>query len=289
MPVKASISVCRRLPIKSAPHGEDTTLPILAKGKTNTGRIWTYVRDDRPFGGQSPPVALYYSSRDRRQEHPERHLKSFTGILQADAYGYNPVFKVDRDPAPLRQALCWAHSRRKFFVLADIATNAKRGSRAAPISQMALEAVSRVVSITIAALRARSDELCQAVKFAVRKTRRERRLLGMGLFDGVLFRQRVSHVSANFLNVRHERLHPIAHLDGDDRLGPVEPTGIVRINFRLLIDVRLRPGDNCRDVLHPQRPCMPAKPMACSTCSGEAALSFPSTVGPTARSTRICL
>ncbi|PRD40549.1 IS66 family transposase [Phyllobacterium phragmitis] len=126
-------------------HGDDTTVPILAKGKTDTGRIWTYVRDDRPFGGQSPPVALYYASRDRRQEHPERHLKTFTGILQADAYGgYNPLFKVDRDPVPLTQALCWAHSRRKFFVLADIATNAKRGKNAAAISPVALEAVKRI-------------------------------------------------------------------------------------------------------------------------------------------------
>ncbi|PWW01981.1 transposase [Hoeflea marina] len=126
-------------------HGDDTTVPILAKGKTDTGRIWTYVRDDRPFGGLSPPAALFYASRDRRQEHPVRHLKTFSGILQADAYGgYNPLFKVDRDPAPLRQALCWAHSRRKFFVLADIAANAKRGSKAAPISPMALKAVKRI-------------------------------------------------------------------------------------------------------------------------------------------------
>jgi len=126
-------------------HGDDTTVPILARGKTDTGRIWTYVRDDRPFGGQSPPAALYYASRDRRQEHPERHLKTFTGILQADAYGgYNPLFKVDRDPGPLTQALCWSHARRKFFVLADIATNAKRGKNAAPISPMALEAVKRI-------------------------------------------------------------------------------------------------------------------------------------------------
>jgi len=91
-------------------HGDDTTVPILAKGKTDTGRIWTYVRDDRPFGGTSPPAVLYYASRDRRQEHPERHLKSFAGILQADAYsGYNPLFKATRDPGPLAQALCWAH------------------------------------------------------------------------------------------------------------------------------------------------------------------------------------
>nr|WP_244426256.1 IS66 family transposase [Rhizobium mesoamericanum] len=126
-------------------HGDDTTVPILAKGKTDTGRIWTYVRDDRPFGGTSPPAALYYASRDRRQEHPERHLKSFSGILQADAYGgYNPLFKVDRNPGPLTQALCWAHSRRKFFVLADIATNAKRAKNAAAISPVALEAVRRI-------------------------------------------------------------------------------------------------------------------------------------------------
>ncbi|CAN7143727.1 IS66 family transposase [Agrobacterium tumefaciens] len=126
-------------------HGDDTTVPILAKGKTDTGRIWTYVRDDRPFDGTSPPAALYYASRDRRQEHPERHLKTFTGILQADAYGgYNPLFKMDRDSGPLTQALCWAHSRRKFFVLADIATNAKRGMNATPISPVALEAVKRI-------------------------------------------------------------------------------------------------------------------------------------------------
>src|SRR5262245_17903509 len=71
-------------------HGDDTTVPILAKGKTVKGHIWTYVRDDRPFAGRAPPAALYYASRDRRHEHPARHLHSFTGILQADAYsGYN--------------------------------------------------------------------------------------------------------------------------------------------------------------------------------------------------------
>lgn len=137
--IEAHVLAAKRL------HGDDTTVPILAKGKTDTGRIWTYVLDDRPFGGLSPPAALYYASRDRRQEHPERHLKTFTGILQADAYGgYNPLFKVDRDPNPLRPAFCWAHSRRKFFVLADIAANAKRGKNAAPISPMALEAVKRI-------------------------------------------------------------------------------------------------------------------------------------------------
>ena len=137
--IKAHVLAAERL------HGDDTTVPILARGKTDTGRIWTYVRDDRPFGGASPPAALYYASRDRRQEHPKRHLKTFTGILQADAYGgYNPLFKVDRAPGPLTQALCWSHARRKFFVLADIATNARRGKNATPISPIALEAVKRI-------------------------------------------------------------------------------------------------------------------------------------------------
>ena len=70
-------------------HGDDTTVPVLAKGKTITGRLWAYVRDDRPFGqGQTgPPAALFHYSRDRRGEHPERHLAGYAGILQADAYG----------------------------------------------------------------------------------------------------------------------------------------------------------------------------------------------------------
>ena len=62
-------------------HGDDTTIPILAKGKTVKGHIWTYVRDDRPFGSRAPPAALYYASRDRRHEHPVRHLRDFAGIL----------------------------------------------------------------------------------------------------------------------------------------------------------------------------------------------------------------
>jgi transposase len=67
-------------------HGDDTTVPVLAKGKTATGRLWTYVRDDRPFAGPAPPAAMFYFSRDRRGEHPNRHLTGYGGILQADAY-----------------------------------------------------------------------------------------------------------------------------------------------------------------------------------------------------------
>jgi transposase len=125
-------------------HGDDTTVPILAKGKTDTGRAWVYVRDDRPFGGASP-ASLFYASRDRSGDHPERHLKQFTGILQADAYaGYNRLYLADRKPGPVTEALCWSHARRKFFVLADIAANARRGKTTMPISPIAFEAVRRI-------------------------------------------------------------------------------------------------------------------------------------------------
>ena len=128
-------------------HGDDTTVPILAKSKTETGRVWTYVRDDRPFGGKDPPAALFYASRDRRGEHPERHLTNWSGVLQADAFsGYARLYPPDRKPGPIVEALCWSHARRKFFELADIA-NARRGKNAAPISPIALEAVKRIDAI----------------------------------------------------------------------------------------------------------------------------------------------
>jgi hypothetical protein len=120
-------------------------VPILAKGKTIKGHIWTYVRDDRPFGSRAPPAALYYASRDRRHEHPVRHLKAFSGILQADAYnGYNELYDPSRTEGPIKSALCWAHARRQFFELADIAANARRGKNAGAISPIALEAVRRI-------------------------------------------------------------------------------------------------------------------------------------------------
>ncbi len=126
-------------------HADDTTVPILARGKTDTGRIWTYVRDDRPFGGADPPAALYFASRDRRQEHPDVHLATWSGILQADAYGgYNGLYDPARPGGPVTSALCWSHARRGFFELADIAASARRGPGAAPVSPIALEAVKRI-------------------------------------------------------------------------------------------------------------------------------------------------
>ncbi len=129
-------------------HGDDTTVPLLAKGGTQTARLWTYVRDDRPFGGDSPPAALFHFSRDRGMANPNRHLAGWQGILQADAYGgYNDLYRADRDPRPVESALCWSHARRKFFELADIKGNARKGKPAHDISPVALEAVARIDAI----------------------------------------------------------------------------------------------------------------------------------------------
>ena len=127
-------------------HGDDTPVPLLAKGKTVQARLWTYVRDDRPFGGHDPPAAVYFFSRDRSGDHPERHLGHYGGILQADAYaGFNALYKDDR-VRPITEAACWAHARRKFFVLVDV-TNKAKSKKPLIISPIAAEAVRRFDAI----------------------------------------------------------------------------------------------------------------------------------------------
>jgi transposase len=127
-------------------HGDDTTVPVLAKGKTTTGRVWVYVRDDRPFGGTGPPAAVFQYSRDRGAEHPQDHLAGYGGILQADAYaGFNRLYEEKRQPTPLVEAACWSHARRKFFVLADIAAKAR--GKLTVVAPLALEAVRRMDAI----------------------------------------------------------------------------------------------------------------------------------------------
>jgi len=94
---------------------------------------------------------MFYYSRDRRVEHPRAHLKAWTGILQADAYGgYNELYKAARAPAPILEASCWAHARRKFFELADVDAAARkkaRGEKPRPVYPLALEAVIRIDAI----------------------------------------------------------------------------------------------------------------------------------------------
>lgn len=140
--IEAHVLAAQRL------HGDDTTVPMMAKSKTVTARLWVYVRDDRPFAGDDPPAALFHYSRDRRGEHPRAHLASWSGILQADAYGgYGELYAAGRQPAPVLEAGCFAHARRKFFELADVegaARKKSRGERSGQIYPIALEAVQKL-------------------------------------------------------------------------------------------------------------------------------------------------
>lgn len=93
-------------------HADDTPIPVLSpgNGKTRTGRLWTYVRDDRPAGIETPPAVWFAYSEDRKGEHPRQHLTTFQGALQADAYaGFQNLYGKD-----IFEAACWAHARRKF-------------------------------------------------------------------------------------------------------------------------------------------------------------------------------
>jgi transposase len=116
-------------------HADDTPVPVLApgNGKTKTGRLWTYVRDDRPAGDTTAPAVWFAYSPDRKGEHPERHLREFCGTLQADAYaGFNQLYENGR----IQEAACWAHVRRKFYDLQQ-----------AHASAVASEALERIAAL----------------------------------------------------------------------------------------------------------------------------------------------
>jgi transposase len=119
-------------------HADDTPVPVLApgNGKTKLGRLWTYVRDDRPAGDAAAPAVWFTYSPDRRGEHPHRHLAVFHGTLQADAYaGFNRLY----DSGRIREAACWAHVRRKFFDL--------RQAHASPLATEAIERIGQLYAI----------------------------------------------------------------------------------------------------------------------------------------------
>lgn len=114
-----------------------TLVPVLAKGKAITERLWVYVRDDRPFAGPAPPAVIFFYSPDRTGRHPASHFTEYSGILQADAYaGFNDLYLSARKPGPIVEAACWAHGRRKVFELEKVGK--------API---AIEAMRRIDAI----------------------------------------------------------------------------------------------------------------------------------------------
>jgi len=133
------IEVLRRYVTASGKlHADDTPVPVLApgNGKTKTGRLWTYVRDDRPAGEMTAPAVWFAYSPDRKGEHPERHLREFRGTLQADAYaGFNQLYENGR----IQEAACWAHVRRKFFDLQQ--------AHASPVASEALERIAALYGI----------------------------------------------------------------------------------------------------------------------------------------------
>jgi transposase len=119
-------------------HGDDTPVPVLepGRGKTKTGRLWTYVRDDRPSGDATPPAVWYCYTPDRKGEHPKAHLSEFTGTLQADGYaGYERVYEDGR----IQEAACWAHVRRKFY---DLLVAHK-----SPVATEAIERIAKLYAI----------------------------------------------------------------------------------------------------------------------------------------------
>ncbi len=135
-------------------HADDTPIPVLApgRGKTKTGRLWTYVRDERPAAGEAAPAVWFAYTPDRKGEHPQRHLAEFTGVLQADGYaGYSKLY----DGGRVREAACWAHVRRKFVDLHEL--------HKSPIAAQALERIGALYAIE-QAIRGRPPDERRAVR-----------------------------------------------------------------------------------------------------------------------------
>lgn len=119
-------------------HADDTPIPVLApgRGKTKTGRLWTYVRDERPAAGEAAPSVWFAYTPDRKGVHPQRHLDNFAGILQADGYaGFSKIY----DSGRVMEAACWAHVRRKFFDIAQ--------AQSSPVANEALERIAALYVI----------------------------------------------------------------------------------------------------------------------------------------------
>jgi hypothetical protein len=135
-------------------HADDTPVPVLApgNGKTKTGRLWTYVRDDRPAGDATPAAVWFAYTPDRKGEHPQAHLSKFTGTLQADGYaGFERVYETGR----IQEAACWAHVRRKFYDLV--------AAHKSPVATEALERIGALYAIE-KEIRGRSPEERRAVR-----------------------------------------------------------------------------------------------------------------------------
>lgn len=137
-------------------HADDTPVPVLSpgEGQTRTGRLWTYVRDDRPAGDATPPAVWFSYSPNRRGEHPQRHLAPFKGVLQADAFaGFAPLYLG----GAIQEAACWAHVRRKFYDL--------HKAQASPLAAEALKQIGLLYAVE-ESIRGKPPELRRAERQA---------------------------------------------------------------------------------------------------------------------------
>jgi len=175
-------------------HGDDTPVPVLCPGRgtTKQGRLWTYVRDDRPAGSQEPPAVWFQYSPDRKGERPQEHLRPFTGVLQADAYaGFDKLYGEK-----IQEAACWAHARRKFE---EVQVNT--GS---PIAKEALARIARLY-VTEAEIRSKPP----AERAAVRQAREGPELAALhGWLNTVL--PTLSKKSALAIAIRYALTHWVA-------------------------------------------------------------------------------
>ena len=149
-------------------HGDDTPIRVLggAGSKARTGRLWVYVRDDRPSADTAAPAAWFQYSANRRGEHPGRHLKDFAGILQADAFaGYNHLYEEGR----IVEAACWSHARRKYWDIHE-----RQHKLAGTLAHQALQRIAQVFAVE-AAIRGKPPD----------ERRRERQLRTRPLLDAL--------------------------------------------------------------------------------------------------------
>lgn len=156
-------------------HADDTPVPVLAPGtgKTKTGRLWTYVRDDRPWGDSAAPAVWFAYSPDRKGEHPRQHLTGFHGVLQADAYaGFHHLY----DTGEISEAACWAHVRRKFFDLQQ--------AHQSPIAAEAIQRIAALYAIEQEIRGRPPDQRCQLRQSRARPLLEEMR----AWFNGTLAR-----------------------------------------------------------------------------------------------------
>jgi len=155
--MKPLVEVLRRHVMSAAKlHGDDIPVPVLAPGlgKTKTGRLWTYVRDDRPAGDQVPPAVWFGYTPDRKGEHPRAHLSSFQGTLQADGYaGFEQLYATGK----IQEAACWAHVRRKFYDLQE--------AHQSPVASEALERIAGLYAVEND-IRGRTPEERRAIRNA---------------------------------------------------------------------------------------------------------------------------